>query len=154
MLQRIQSLFLLASLLLVGALLFVPFAEILGADGNLYLFDKLGIYEAEVADVAVVFDGWPILMLIVICSLLFIATIFLYKKRILQMRLCTIGILLLLGLSGMIYYFTWHGAKILGGDFSFTSALVFPLIAMILTYLAIRNIAKDEALVRSVDRIR
>jgi hypothetical protein len=37
---------------------------------------------------------------------------------------------------------------------SFNIAVVFPLIAIILDYLAIRNIGKDEALVRSIDRIR
>ena len=33
-------------------------------------------------------------------------------------------------------------------------ALSFPIIALILDYLAIRNIGADEALVRSLDRLR
>ena len=37
---------------------------------------------------------------------------------------------------------------------SFKFALSFPLVSLILNYLAIRNIGADEALVRSLDRLR
>ena len=30
----------------------------------------------------------------------------------------------------------------------------FPLVSVVLSYLAIRNIGKDEAMIRSMDRIR
>ncbi|MDD2416431.1 MAG: DUF4293 family protein [Parabacteroides sp.] len=33
-------------------------------------------------------------------------------------------------------------------------ALSFPLVNLILTYLAVRNIGADEALVRSLERLR
>lgn len=68
------------------------------------------------------------------------------------MRILVFAILLMLGLFGMFYFFTYYSFK--GADVSFNIAVVFPLIAIILDYLAIRNIGKDEALVRSIDRIR
>ena len=42
------------------------------------------------------------------------------------------------------------------GDVDITGkiALTFPFISLILNYLAIRNIGADEALVRSLDRLR
>jgi hypothetical protein len=153
MLQRVQTVFLLASLMLTGTLLFVPFAEIVGADGNLYLFDIKGVHLLG-ANAEIIFNGWPVLFLDVICVVLFIVTIFMYKKRVLQMRISTINIFLNLGLSGVIYYFTWHGASILEGPFSLRTGFILPIISAILIYLAIRAIAKDEALVRSIDRIR
>ena len=36
----------------------------------------------------------------------------------------------------------------------FRIAIIFPLVALILDYLALRAIFKDETLVRSLDRIR
>jgi len=70
------------------------------------------------------------------------------------MRLCTINIFVLLGLGGLIYYYVSESAKLLSGIYSFTIFLLFPVIAAILIYLAIRAIKKDEMLVRSIDRIR
>jgi hypothetical protein len=46
-------------------------------------------------------------------------------------------------------YFSFSGAQI-----SFKTGVVLPLVAIILDYLAIRGIKKDEALIRSIDRIR
>jgi hypothetical protein len=153
MLQRVQTVFLLASLLLTGALLFVPLAEIISSEGDLYLFDINGVRLMD-ANAEVIFKGWPVLVLAVICILLFIVTIFSYKKRVLQMRISTINIFLSLGLSGVIYYFAWHGARILEGSYSLKTGFILPIISVVLIYLAIRAIARDEALVRSVDRIR
>jgi hypothetical protein len=153
MLQRVQTIFLIASLLLVGALLFVTFAEIIGAEGDLYVFDIAGVHSMD-ADTEVIFKGWPVLILVVICIVLFIVTIFNYKRRVFQMRISTINIFLNLGLSGVIYYFTWHGAKLLEGQFTLSPGFILPIINVVLIYLAIRAIARDEALVRSVDRIR
>jgi len=41
-----------------------------------------------------------------------------------------------------------------GATASFKIAVAFPLVAIILDYLAIRSIGKDEALIRSLNRIR
>ena len=41
-----------------------------------------------------------------------------------------------------------------GASVSVKIALSFPLVNLILDYLAIRNIGADEALVRSLDRLR
>ena len=53
-------------------------------------------------------------------------------------------------------YYIWNAQKISGESFSFNCkiALTFPVISLILDYLAIRNIGADEALVRSLERLR
>lgn len=147
MIQRIQTIYILISTVLIGLLLLLPFADIV-AGGKVLLFNIQGIsYEGDVEQ-----DGLPIALFVGVIFLLHLVTIFLYKKRILQIRLLTFGILLMLGLFGMFYFFTYYSFS--RAEISFNVAVVFPLIAIILDYLAIRNIGKDEALIRSIDRIR
>jgi hypothetical protein len=75
-----------------------------------------------------------------------------YKKRIRQIRVAVFTIVLLLGLFGIFFYFTYAGFE--GAKVAFKIPVAFPLIAIILDYLAIRAIGKDEALIRSLNRIR
>jgi hypothetical protein len=154
MLQRIQSIYLLGALLLIAALFFVPFAEIIGGDGAIYVFDKAGVYLQEAKDPEIIYNGLPIQIFLGIIVLVNLVTLFSFKKRIRQIRLSVFNILLMIGLSGVIYYFAAHSAQLLDGKFTFEPSLVMPLIAVVLTYLAIRSIGRDEALVRSIDRIR
>jgi hypothetical protein len=147
MIQRIQTLYILIAASLIGLLFTLPFAEI-AANNKFYLFNIQGIvHNGEVVE-----NGLPILLFVAIILIVHIAAIFMYKKRVRQMRLLVFAILLMLGLFGMFYFFTFYSFK--GFEVSFKIAVVFPLIAIILDYLAIRNIGKDEALIRSIDRIR
>ena len=147
MIQRIQTVYLLISALLIGFLFLLPFAEI-AQDGMIYLFNYKGI----VLDGTVKENGFSIAVLIGIILALHGVAIQSFKNRIRQMRIIVFSILLMLGLFGLFFFFTsytFSDAKI-----SYKISLVFPLIAIILDYLAIRAIGKDEALIRSIDRIR
>jgi hypothetical protein len=103
---------------------------------------------------------FPITILTLIIGLVSFMNIFLYSARIRQIRLCIFNILLLLGLSGLIYYyFTYIRKQILESglaiaDHSFKIAVIFPILSIILTYLAFRAIRRDELLVRSYERLR
>lgn len=154
MIQRIQTVYLLIAEILIGALFFVPFAEIAGKEGSIYRFDIKGIYLEGVQKSEIIYSSLPLVLLWAVSLILILITIFLYKNRILQMRISTINIFILLGLGGLIFYYVWSGAKLLMGVYSLTIYLVFPVIAAILIYLANRAISKDELLVRSIDRIR
>ena len=91
----------------------------------------------------------------VIISLLAFLIIFLFKNRILQIRLCVFNSILMLGFYGLFAFFYWSvKGQMESVSMSFKFALSFPLISLILNYLAIRNIGADEALVRSLDRLR
>lgn len=147
MIQRIQTIFILVAGMLVAALYFLPFADI-SVNNVIHIFNAKGIFEGE----NLIFDGLPILLFIGLIALLHIVVIFLYKKRIRQIRILAFTIILLLGLFGMFFYFTYAGFD--GAKVAFKIPVAFPIIAMILDYLAIRSIGKDEALVRSMDRIR
>jgi hypothetical protein len=147
MIQRIQTVFILIAEMLVASLFFVKLAD-LSVEGELYTFSIKGIFNGE----ALVFDGLPILIFIGIIVVLHLAIIFMYKKRIRQIRMLVFTIILLLGLFGMFFYFTYAGFT--GAQVAFKVPVAFPVVAAILDYLAIRAIGKDEALVRSMDRIR
>jgi len=84
--------------------------------------------------------------------LLHLIIIFLYKKRILQIKILGFTMVLLLGLVGVMLYFLYAAFE--GAEVVFKIPIVFPVIAFILDYLAIRAIGKDEALIRSLNRIR
>jgi hypothetical protein len=78
---------------------------------------------------------------------------FLYKKRILQMRFNIFNSILLVALQGFIvYYIILYIGR--GTGFIFTIQSVFPVISLILSILSIRNILKDELLIKSLNRIR
>ena len=96
----------------------------------------------------------PLICLVTVIMITSIATILLYKRRMLQIKLCIAIIVLSLGLEGLIYYYINVSAHQLGSRTSYGILFVFPIVSAILTYLSIRGIAKDEALVRSADRLR
>lgn len=147
MIQRIQTVYILLSAILIGLLFSLPFAEI-AMNNDVYLFDIRGI----VQDDTVIESGMAIASFIGIILLLHIYVVFSYKKRIRQVRLLIFTIILMFGLFGMFYFFTYYAFR--DADVSFKISVAFPLVAIILDYLAIRSIGKDEALIRSVDRIR
>ncbi|NQU55421.1 MAG: DUF4293 domain-containing protein [Bacteroidetes bacterium] len=147
MIQRIQTVFILIAELLVALLYMLKFAD-LSVNGELHTFTAKGIFSGE----TLIFDGLPIMIFIGLIVLLHLATIFTYKKRIRQIRMLVFTIILLLGLFGMFFYFTYAGFSDV--KVAFKIPVVFPIIAVVLDYLAIRAIGKDEALIRSMDRIR
>lgn len=147
MIQRIQTIFILVAGLLIAALFVLPFAHI-SVDEVIHIFNAKGISSDEI----LIFNGLPIMIFIGIITVLHFVIIFLYKKRIRQIRFLSFTIILLLGLFGMFFYFTYAGFT--EPKVAFKVSVTFPILAIILDYLAIRAIGKDEALIRSMDRIR
>ena len=75
-----------------------------------------------------------------------------------QIRYCIVEFVLLVGsvLMLALHYFLFYRAS---ADFDFHAlsvkvTMLLPIAALFLNYLAMKAIAADEALVRSVDRIR
>lgn len=147
MIQRIQTLYLLLTTILTSLLLALPFAEII-KDGAIYLFTSTGItLEGAVKQGTIV-----VLIAILLIVALHLFAIFSFKNRILQKKIVLVGMITLLGVFGLIFYYSYFSFA--GARISFQTAFIFPLISIILDYMAIRGINKDEALIRSIDRIR
>jgi hypothetical protein len=152
MLQRSQTLYLLGILVLSILMFTGPMARYVVEGGELALKHS-GVYgpEGEKMDLAT----WPMTLLFVAVSVLSLFSILSYRNRIRQMRLCIFLILLCVGMSGIMFYYTW----IVGSKFESTQTLylwrfILPPICIIMFYLAFRRIRRDELLVKAFDRIR
>ena len=152
MIQRIQTLFLLGAVVFLALMLFLPLAEILTVDGRVYSVLSMGLM-AEGGEAVV--PTWPVLILILVTALMLFINIFLFRNRKLQIRLCVYGIILEFGLIGLLYYF-WVVIfrQLEVENLSVWLPVVFPLVSIILTFLAFRGIRKDEILIRSMDKLR
>lgn len=154
MIQRIQTVYLLVIAILMIVTLFSPLATLV-IGGQVCTFDAAGLSTTLTEKPELLFPTWGLFVLSAVIALIAMVTIFLYRKRILQIRLSVFNGLLMLGFYGLfIYYMSTIGA---GGEqmnYSLKIALGLPLVCLILDYLAIRNIGADEILVRSLDRLR
>ena len=152
MIQRIQTLYLLLATAMMSLTLFLPLATIVYGGNELVLkaFTLSGVESIE--------GTLPVYLgaFLALTTALLLVIIFLYKKRLVQIRLCVSAIVLLLGSAGLIGLYCYRLCDILSGDLIFTLgfASLMPVVAIIPVVLAIRGIARDEALVRSLDRIR
>lgn len=153
MLQRIQTVYLLIIVALTIATLFLPLAVLQQGDA-LFSFDATGL-NTMTGEVELIYPAWGLFALTAIISIIALVSIFLYKNRILQIRLSIFNALLMVGFYGFFAFLIWTvKGQMEGASMSVKIALSFPVISLILDYLAIRNIGADEALVRSLDRLR
>lgn len=102
-------------------------------------------------------DGVSGVVLVAAC-LVPLVTIFLFKRRLVQIRLCAVELVLLIGAGAMmgIYFYLCNRYFADSEFYSHTLkiSLVFPLVCLVFDLLALRAIFRDEKLVRSLDRIR
>ncbi len=154
MIQRIQSLYLLLASVAVGLVFFFPLAKLVVNEEFIFTFMYRGLYQVNADGVDLAVASMPLAALFTIILLINLITIFLYKKRGLQMRLCIINILLMLGSIGVVFYYISAAFSEYEPVVSYGISFIMPLIAAILTYMAYRGVRKDELLVISMDRIR
>ena len=152
MIQRIQTLYLLIVAGLMAAMCFVPFASFLHG-GELFRQTVWGI-TPDGETVETVVNTLPMGILTVLSTLLALVILFLYKKRELQMRLCMVELILLLGVVAYLVMFLVRSGSDLSDGIAFSVVDLFPMLSIILTFMAFRRIMRDELLVKSLDRIR
>jgi hypothetical protein len=153
MLQRIQTAYLLIISVLMTCMALLPLASF-GTSGTDDVYIELGLF--GLSRNGNLFEPlWGLFVLTVVIVIIDIVAVFMYKKRVRQIRLCVYNAILMICFYG-IFAYTAHISKqaVPEMNFGVKPALSFPLISLILDYLAIRNIGADEVLVRSVDRLR
>ena len=139
MLQRIQSVFMVCATACMIAILFIPI-------GKLPHFQQLNVMEHT-----------PLLMATLISIFFPIYNLFQFKRRKQQIRICIYSITLYIIVMALAHYYvhedplTFSPAIILS---KLTLGSLMPVAAIIFQILAIRNIIKDDKLVRSMDRFR
>lgn len=149
MIQRIQSIFLLLASGALGGQFAVPYLQTPAEDPARML-------PALADGVLNPLDNPGLLGLTGLAALISFIAIFLFKNRSLQARLAMvaagIGVMLLV-LAGFTTKTTLDQTPI-GGNTQLAAGLALPVLALVLNWLAARAIRKDEALVRSMDRLR
>jgi hypothetical protein len=156
MLQRIQTLYLLIVVIAMSLTLFLPSMKAISPDQIDYALSTLrGFYPIQQGGFHLSGVTMWLTITNIVILLIAIFTIFMYKWRIIQIRFNIFNMVLLIGYYA-IFFFTRY--VILQQNpmdsTTFSWPIILPLISAILTYLALRAIAKDEALVRSLDRLR
>ena len=149
MIQRIQTLYLLAVVILGVVLIWLPVLQFVSPEGT-----DLQVYELSALGGAPLQGIWGLTVTTILIPLLALVDIFLYKKRLLQARLNIFTIMLCLGYYGVLALYVWLAKMSLGVEWHLLPSACIPLVCMVLTLMATRRILKDEALVRAADRIR
>ena len=149
MIQRIQTIYLLLSIVLMVALNWLPLTTF----GELNFF-TYGIL-ATAGECALAITTYPIAVTIIASTILALIAIFMYKNRMKQVKVVSISIFLDIMFYPIFAAYIWYAKDLLSDiNYSLSFALLIPIISIILKFLAAKAIKADEKLVRSADRIR
>ena len=155
MIQRVQTIYLLGIVILSGFVIFSPVAELMNKVDNLiYLVNFNGISLLKPTGNILESRTWGLSVISFVIPILALITIFSYKKRVKQIRLTVINMLFMVVFYIFMALYLWPACERLHADWHLRIAAVFPLINLILSYLAIGAIGKDEKLIKSLDRLR
>jgi len=131
---------------------FAPIAELVYETGEIFAFDLRGFYRIEAGVNIRDKNEYSLMIFGILICILNLLIIFMYKSRLLQIRLCIYNILFLAGMMGVIFFIVYNIE--LNPSISFRLPIVFPVVAVILHYLAFRGIRKDELMVQALSRLR
>ncbi len=154
--QRIQTLYMILVIGLMIASIILPNVEFFDSAKNItYQLDGRGLLKMDNQGFAVqTIAVNPTTYLFGIILFLSTFVIMKYKNRKQQFRLATVNLILIfieiLITAGFIVYAKYQ----LNIDFALKYSAIFPVIALIFNYLAMRGIMKDEKLIKSMDRLR
>lgn len=159
MLQRIQSVFLFLVVVFGVLALLLPIASFTGEMGvfKFYLYAVEDLSPAPFGDAASPFGRWFTLPLAIgqfVIILIAFITIFQYKRRMLQVRLNLLNTFLNVLLIGGIFYYAHLLETASGATADYRIAAIFPLLSLVMIFLANHYIRKDEKLIRSANRLR
>ncbi|MBX2903447.1 MAG: DUF4293 domain-containing protein [Chitinophagales bacterium] len=148
MIQRIQTIYLVLAILTIVAYLFAPVIQYEALDVNY-------VRNLPTWEVAYFVSGYYVFVAAILSAIaagFSLIAIFLFSKRGIQSLLCWVAILFHLLAVGYVYYvFQTKETPI---DIIYTAwnlAAIPPLVFLLLAYFAIQ---KDEALIKSMDRLR
>lgn len=150
MIQRIQTIYLLLSAVLAG-LVFAVDINVIQTVSEKYVFKVLGVFDS--AGIYFIKTN-PLAIVLIFIVLINLFAIFMFKKRKLQIKLNILAMVFCIAFIALVFYYNYQVMQAMQGTFVFAAGVVLPLFSLIFLLLANKRIKKDEALVRSVDRIR
>lgn len=172
MIQRIQTIFFILAAAANVAVLFLP----LGAASNLETMEsmtvdltgmsiqktKLDEASADFVTESLGFSDDIFLMvhvlLVVLTSLYLVVLIFLFGDRKRQIKMSYVGIVLLMGQILVAALLFMQLPELAGAPTDFTHDIGYgfflPVVALMMTWLAISRVKKDERMIRDSNRLR
>jgi len=151
MIQRIQTVYLAIAAILSMLLVFLKFT-----------LASVGDYDLTAISINLIKDGvseagssFPIAGAIMFGLFLTVYGIMQYKNRKFQAKLVQAALLVQLVVGGLVFYYADIMSSMAeSGSATYSPVLAILLVNLVLYFLAIRGIKKDDALVRSADRLR
>ena len=155
MIQRIQTLYLFLTTILPLLLIKIKTLKFISGNGTEYYLRFKGLYSAgSDLTATLIKPAWIIAVLIVGTSLTSLLTIFLFRKRKLQISLCVIGLVLSAGHIVAIVFYYSQLIRVYNAVFIPVIGVFIPVLVVILFLLAWRGIKKDDDLIKSYERLR
>ena len=157
MIQRKQTLYLFFAGLVTVILLFIPFGNV-ATNLAYYDYTAFSVREATPDHTFVLSTIGNALLLIATSALSFV-TIFLYKNRKMQLKLISINMLvILIAICAIMYIYPnfifQKNIQLTGAKTDYSPYIIISFVSAIGLYLAKKAIAKDDAMIRSADRLR
>ena len=130
----------------------LPVGQYIGTDGvTTHIFKPLGVTLAN----GTFQSTWGLFGILLLSAIIAFCTIFLFRNRMLQVRMTIFSSLLLIGYYIAFFVFMFMLKNDLDAmNFQLGWALCLPVICIILNYLAFRAIYRDELMVKAADRLR
>lgn len=159
MIQRIQSIYLLCSVIFMAIFVFTPYFNITTPDA-VYQLSSCGISISEMPEASTTTpviassQNYVVAIISALIMVLSVIAIFMYKNRNKQMLVCKINYIFYITLYVVMALYAYTHYSALGGTaFATTSFVVFPVCAVITNWLAVSAINKDEQMVRDSERM-
>jgi hypothetical protein len=160
MIQRVQTIYLLFTSVLTGLTAYFDLAIYYSDDIEILKYNLFGV--ETIGDIASFVPGnWVIqVVLVAISTMLALFIIFNYKNRKLQLKLGNLNYLLLVAIILSIYFSVKNLTHLLPlSEIENLKAVYWigfymPVAAIAFQFMANRGIKRDEALVKSVQRLR
>jgi RsiW-degrading membrane proteinase PrsW (M82 family) len=155
MIQRVQSIYLFLASMAIFALYAVTIANNVYVDGKPTSIKATGLFQDVNAMQTNVHPFTALTVVTAIVAILPLIMIFLYRNRKQQINFCYGVLLVIIGHS---FWLAQSVKNVVGGVMlkasNFGIGLFLAPIAILLVLLAIKAIKRDEALVKSADRLR
>ncbi len=159
MIQRIQTIYLalVAVFSILG--LCLPIGQFYEGTHMVATYNNFMFVQTDQAEATYNMGPIALGILLIIVTLITMMSIMLFRHRMRQLRLTIFTIILLAGYIGYYAFLTWKYQLQMAGihpaiEYHLCIAAILPLISIILSCLAIHGIRRDEAIVRSLDRLR
>lgn len=158
MIQRVQTIYLVLAIIAGALTFFLPFAHFYANDAEIIEYAMFGVFNVQSQVVEMTgpfaFPAWIFGAQAVVLPLI---CIFLFRNRQAQLKIVRLAYLLNLGFVVYLFFaIDAINADLFEGELSvlYHAGFFMPVAAIVFCFLAIRGIKRDEALVKSLDRIR